>query len=34
MSDKNNFIKDAKASIKKYEAQQAKVRKTTGSTIP
>ncbi len=26
VSDKNNFIKDAKASIKKYEAQQAKVR--------
>ncbi len=26
VSDKQNFIKDAKASIKKYEAQQAKVR--------
>jgi len=26
VSDKNNFIKDAKASIKKYEAQQSKVR--------
>ncbi|MEO8733242.1 MAG: C4-type zinc ribbon domain-containing protein, partial [Flavobacteriales bacterium] len=26
VTDKNNFIKDAKASIKKYEAQQSKVR--------
>lgn len=26
VSDKNNFIKDAKANIKKYEAQQSKVR--------
>jgi predicted nucleic acid-binding Zn-ribbon protein len=25
-NDKNNFIKDAKAHIKKYEAQQSKVR--------
>ena len=26
VSDKNNFIKDAKATIKKYEGQQGKVR--------